>query len=150
MSRAVRRVPMDWKHPMMWSPIWDTNMHAVQAKYVFKPLLNRRYEDDLAYFKKSPEDFDFTEPDPNDYMPDFGSDPLDRLGYCMYEETSEGTPISPVFETVEKLASWLAKNNASAFGNNTATYEQWLDTCRRGWAPSLIFDEQGLRSGVER
>jgi len=56
----------------------------------------------------------------------------------MYENTSEGTPISPPFETPEELARWLADNNASAFGGMTATYEQWLATCKGLYAPSMV------------
>ena len=63
---------------------------------------------------------------------------------------SEGTPISPVLESPEALARWLADNNASAFGYQTATYEQWLATCLSGSAPSAIFSARtGLVSGVE-
>jgi len=44
----------------------------------------------------------------------------------MYETCTEGTPISPVMDSLETLARWLADNGASAFGEMTATYEQWL------------------------
>jgi hypothetical protein len=47
-------------------------------------------------------------------------------GYQLWETTSEGSPISPVLKTPEELAHWLAKNNASSFGSETCTYEQWL------------------------
>jgi len=69
-------------------------------------------------------------------------------GYQMWETTSEGSPISPVFETPEELARWLVDNNASAFGSETATYEEWLRVCQGGYAPSAVLDEKGLRSGV--
>ena len=88
------------------------------------------------------------EPDPSDYMPEFSDD--EARGWCMYETVSEGTPISPVLESPEALARWLADNNASAFGYQTATYEQWLATCLSGSAPSAIFSARtGLVSGVE-
>ena len=72
----------------------------------------------------------------------------ERTHYQMYENTSEGTPISPVCETPEELARWLADNKASSFGSMTATYEEWLPTCRGGWAPSMVMDASGIRSGV--
>jgi hypothetical protein len=80
-------------------------------------------------------------------MPEFTEEQKTHM--MMYEDTSEGTPISPAFETPEELARWLADNNASAFGNSTATYKQWLATCKVGWAPSMIADSSGLHSGVE-
>jgi len=70
------------------------------------------------------------------------------VGYQMWETTSEGSPISPVFETPEELAEWLVENKASAFGSDTATYEEWLRVCQGGYAPSAVMDEAGLRSGV--
>lgn len=87
-------------------------------------------------------------PEPQNYMPDWDESELTHI--MMYETCSEGTPISPAFETPEELARWLADNGASAFGSMTATYEQWLATCRAGWAPSAIASpETGLMSGVE-
>jgi hypothetical protein len=70
-------------------------------------------------------------------------------GWQMWETTSEGSPISPVFATPEGLARWLADTGASAFGGTPATYEQWLGMVRVGWAPSAVADGSGLRSGVE-
>ena len=67
----------------------------------------------------------------------------------MYEDTSEGTPISPVMETPEKLARWLVDNNASAFAGQTATYEHWLAVCKGGWAPSMIAVGGKLMNGVD-
>ena len=74
-----------------------------------------------------------------------------RTHYQMYETTSEGTPISPVMETPEALARWLADNGASAFGKMTATYAQWLNMITGdGCAPSAAFvPGVGIISGVE-
>lgn len=46
-------------------------------------------------------------------------------GYQLWETTSEGSPISPVFATPEELARWAAAN-ATAFGSMTLTEHQWL------------------------
>ena len=76
-------------------------------------------------------------------------DPPKGDGFQMWETTSEGSPISPVFATAEELARWLADTEASTFGGMTATYEQWLDMCGRGWAPDAIMTpETGFTSGV--
>lgn len=71
-------------------------------------------------------------------------------GYQMWETTSEGSPISPVMESPDDLAHWLADNNASAFGSDTASYDQWLAMIQGpGWAPSAIGRPGvGLESGV--
>lgn len=70
-------------------------------------------------------------------------------GWQMWEITSEGSPISPVCDTPEDLARWLADNQASSFGRNTATYEQWLAMIGKGYAISALLTPMGLISGVE-
>lgn len=70
-------------------------------------------------------------------------------GYQMWENTSEGSAISPVFDSAEKLAHWLADTGASAMGCDGATYEQWLRVCNGGYAPSMVgIQGVGLASGV--
>jgi len=86
-------------------------------------------------------------PRQEDYMPEWPR--KERTMLMMYENTSEGTPISPAFKTPEELARWLADNRASAFADLTASYEDWLDTINRGWACSAVADSSGFRSGVE-
>ena len=73
-----------------------------------------------------------------------------RYGWQMWETTSEGSPISPVCDSPEALARWLADNKASSFGHMTATYEQWLSMIQStGYAVSMVLDADGMRSGVE-
>jgi len=88
-----------------------------------------------------------TEPVPDSYMPDWSES--ERTHWMMYEDTSEGTPISPAFATPEELAFWLAENGASAFAGMTATYEQWLATIRRGSACCAVVLGGVMVSGVE-
>lgn len=73
-----------------------------------------------------------------------------RYGWQMWETVTEGSPMSPVCESPEALARWLADNKASAFGSQTATYEQWLAMITGGgWAPSaMIMPGQPITSGV--
>lgn len=207
MSREVRRVPMDWQHPMEWRERWDCTDGRVKMRLVPKALLDD-FAGALAEWETSGRnlrnrtgwDWDFavqyhltgfqgrdddapathpkfelgdtecerpicvrdedhllelelaehaaSKPDPANFMPDFSGIDPDLLGYCMYETTSEGTPISPVMASPESLARWLADNEASAFGGMSASYEQWLSTCRTGWAPSAVASSSGLESGV--
>ncbi len=71
-------------------------------------------------------------------------------GWQMWETTSEGSPISPVFATPEELARWLAGTGASSFGSDTATYEQWLRMIKvPGWAPGAVIIGGAAMSGVE-
>ena len=71
-------------------------------------------------------------------------------GWQMWETTTEGSPISPVFKTPEKLAQWLVNNNVSTFGNNIATYDQWLKMIKgSGFAISMVIKDNKIISGVE-
>lgn len=60
----------------------------------------------------------------SDYMPFW--EESKKTHYQMYEDTTEGTPISPVMDSAEKLALWLVENGASAFAGRTADYGWWM------------------------
>ena len=72
-------------------------------------------------------------------------------GWQLWETTSEGSPITPVFATPEDLARHCADDGVSSFGSCTQDYDTWLAFAMGpGWAPSAIVTEgEGLRSGVE-
>lgn len=53
------------------------------------------------------------------------TEPPPGHGWQLWETTSEGSPISPVFASAELLANWCA-NNATYFGSERASYEEWL------------------------
>jgi len=88
-----------------------------------------------------------SKPRPEHYMPSWSE--AERTHFMMYEDTSEGTPISPAFATPEELARWLADNGASAFAGETATFDQWLAMIHRGSsiASAMIIDGRWI-SGV--
>jgi hypothetical protein len=68
----------------------------------------------------------------------------------MWETTSEGSPISPVCDSPEELAQWLADNESSACGDMTATVLDWLAMIKAGSAPTMVMGGgKGIRSGVE-
>ena len=51
--------------------------------------------------------------------------PEEGEGFQLWETTSEGSPQSPVFASLEELAEWCAEN-ASVFADETATKQQWM------------------------
>ena len=123
MGREVRRVPADWQHPK------DKNGN-------FEPLLDG-YADRVAEWdreaaewaagkfpdyadeesKKLPfAEWDGPRPVKSDYMPDW---PVEQKTHIMmYEDTSEGTPISPAFATAEELAPVQAEADALKAGSD--------------------------------
>lgn len=166
MGREVRRVPATWQHPM------EKKRDALTGCFVdrYKPLVvGEHYQTDgdewdeaCAKWKsgwrpdyctdpedrnKSYEQYAGQRPHRDDYMPNWPAE--ERTHLMMYENTSEGTPISPAFETAEELARWLVDNKASAFGSELGSYEGWMRTIELGWAPSMVFTSAGVTSGVE-
>ena len=161
MSREVRMVPGGWKHPK------DENGNHVPLLTDFRQSLaeweegkrqwalgfrsdyNGGWKPKEADETMSWEDWDGPRPEARHYMPEWP--PEQRTHWCMYETTSEGTPISPVFATPQELARWLTDNRASAFAGMTARYEQWLATCLKGGAALGMVIRDGLPpcSGVE-
>lgn len=80
-----------------------------------------------------------------------GYEPPSGDGYQLWETTSEGSPVSPVFETPEDLAKWLTETGASSFGDMTEDYDTWLKFIRGpGWAPSgVLMNGEPVVSGVK-
>lgn len=54
------------------------------------------------------------------------TDPPTGDGYQLWSTTSEGSPISPVFDTLEKLCDWCAEY-ASVFGSEGASKREWME-----------------------
>ena len=143
MGREVRRVPADWNPPRD-KPHYDGDYATAVADW----------KEGYEKWKTAPEsttceywEWVGNPPEERFYRPKWTD--AERSHYMMYENTSEGTPISPAFATPEELARWLSDTCASACAGQTATYEQWLRVCRGGWAPSLVVTSgAGIQSGV--
>jgi len=140
MGRKVRKVPAKWEHPKNDNGKYEP-LHEgyTKAKKEFEKVFREEGLQKAVEWMHVP--------DENDYMPEWRGE--EKTHYMMYEDTSEGTPISPAFATPEELAKWLADNGASTFGDMTGTYEQWLSVCNGGWGPSMVIENGVLKSGVE-
>lgn len=113
MSRELRRVPRDWDHPK-------------DARGKCIPMRDHTYEEALAEWKEEgwgEED----KPVKDGYRPAYTS-PADC--YQVYEDVSEGTPLSPVLYTVDEVIGWLL---GQGYSRNAAT-----KFCKAGWAPSMV------------
>lgn len=145
MGREVRHVPEKWQHPKKpngdYSPLYEGP---------FSERLEEWQKEKAEWIPKDGcdtyEEWAGEAPKKKDYMPEWPES--ERTHIQMYETTSEGTPISPVMKTPEELARWLADNNASAFANMGATYEEWLQMINRGWSVSGVIINGEMKSGV--
>lgn len=65
-------------------------------------------------------------------------DPPEGDGYQLWETTSEGSPISPVFASLDALCAWAA-GHATVFGDAGATADEW----RRMLDDGLVVHREG-------
>ena len=76
------------------------------------------------------------------------TDPPTGDGFQIWETVSEGSPISPVFETAEALARHMAGTRWGA--DHGSSYETWLRFINGpGWSLSGVMDANGMRTGPE-
>lgn len=77
------------------------------------------------------------------------TEPPTGEGWQLWETTSEGSPISPVFATGNQLAAWMSKNPCG-FANQRISLEtamKWVHG--DGWSPSMIHSaEHGVEDGI--
>ena len=59
-------------------------------------------------------------------------EPPEGTGYQLWETVSEGSPVSPVFETKEKLCKWLSSTPRDNDITNHFSYEDWLKIIEDG------------------
>jgi hypothetical protein len=121
MGREIRRVPPNWEHPK----------HEKRDGDSYKPLYDQTYEDarqewleglakweaglDPDREKYTHEDgsyYDFWEwgdsPPNREYYREYKDD--EATWYQVYETVSEGTPVTPPFETEDELVNYLIEN----------------------------------------
>ena len=145
MGREVRRVIEGWEHPkdekgnyvpLFGRPYSQDLEEWIEGKTQWDKGFRKGYLNDEwiavedEYKNTSYREWSGMCPDKSGYMPEWPKG--ERTHIQMYEDTTEGTPISPVMETPEELARWLADNQASFFGGDATSYEHWLDICRGG------------------
>lgn len=129
MSREVRRVALGWVHPS------DGQYPNGETRHV--GLLDRAaYYQELQYARGHGE----ADPDPADYMPTWNEGT--PLGWCLYETVSEGTPVSPVFETEQEFEDWLVADQGMSRPGAKLLI-------KNGWAPSGVAIGGRFMTGLE-
>lgn len=128
MGREVKRVPLDFDHPLekVWYGYQITFCHEEYnegcercrefARIMGIPMI----EYDCEPGKPCP-----------DWKKHFKVDPPEGEGWQLWETTTEGAPVSPVFRTPEELAEWC-EGNATVFADIKATKNEWLEAIKSG------------------
>lgn len=127
MGRELRRVPMDFDYPL--GNVWYG--HLIDCA----PTCINSGDDDhciqcikMAEIKGIPikdgcPDFDEYLAEPIAMLKQLLAPPKGE-GYQLWETTTEGSPMSPVFTTLDELCEWC-EINATTFAHFKATKEQW-------------------------
>ena len=165
MGREIRRVPPNWEHPRYTPenpPIRSArNPTHWMGRYI--PMVDQSFDDvarewlmELMEWQTGSH-LDYKEgvffweyagdpPSREDCRPAFAEEPT---WYQVYETVSEGTPVTPPFETEEELVDYLA-TYGEMFGTEYCrilSREEAEKFVSRGSAPSLmVVDGQVLDS----
>lgn len=151
MSREIRRVPKEWEHPTddrgHHIPMYDHDVET-KSKEWFEGWEQWRqgiHKYQIKYPENNPPDYsayiDYAgrSPNPETCRPAFTSEPT---CYQIYETVSEGTPVSPVFESEDEMESWL-------IGQGTS-FKAAKVFIKSGWVPSGMYSPgTGFVTGYE-
>lgn len=155
MGREIRKVPKGWEHPRNklghFQPLHDRTYREAAERWLSECLEwsegKSEYQKDLDIKAKYQFFWDWSGSPPNEkyYRPEFSA-PADC--FQIYENVSEGTPCSPVFESIEGMIDWMTRpiDRSSEFNKGEdwqcmqgMTLEQAKKFCEYGSSPSLIF-----------
>jgi hypothetical protein len=103
MGKELKRVPLDFDYPL--GKIWAGYCNP----FYWAEELN--LSDEIK--DKYGDSFENIDPPTGD-------------GFQLWETTSEGSPQSPVFKTIDELCAWC-ESNATTFGSFKASKEKWKE-----------------------
>ena len=152
MSREIRKVPSGWQHPRDENgrliSMYDQDYDDASLEYIARLIAweNGGYEKEketgcsARYYW----DWDGPPPDSTSYRPKF-----DKPADCfqIYQTISEGTPVSPVFGSVDEMVNWMCQPIDRSSEYNTGadwqsmqgmTQSQAENFCKVGSSCSLI------------
>lgn len=150
MGREIRRVPKGWQHPTDESdkfiPIYNESFQDAFDDWYngLQTWLNGTSNDynDQYYTRdaRGYSQYAGQSPDP-DYYREQNWTEEEATCYQIYQNVSEGTPVSPVFETLADMETWLLEQGHSQKSVNIF--------CKEGYAPSMTFDpSHGVREDI--
>lgn len=172
MSRELRRVPANWDHPIS---------ERRSGNYGPQPIRDSSFEDAAAEWKKEfaewengvrPSCFCASESGHMEFW-EYSGDPPDRkyyrpwkdedaTWYQVWETVTEGTPVTPPFETQQELIDYLVANgdfwdqSRRAEGISYMPCDPWTRkqaesfVLGTGWAPSMVVTGGGSEQSRNR
>jgi hypothetical protein len=166
MGREIRRVPDGWEHPTeryrdfdgrlksVYKPLYDGSYSRESERWIAEFDLWRRREHPAQVSAKQDGRFEGTlydsdrfweyevPPDEECMRPDWEAMGVSADHYQIYETVSEGTPVSPVFGTLEEMKAWLV---GEGYSEHAAS-----EFVRRGSAMSMVafVEEDNAEVGI--
>lgn len=149
MGREIRRVPKGWEHPKDTQghliPLHDEEFDVVARKWLedcaawdegaHPDLLEKRTtKEEAPYFWL----WSDNPPRPEHYRLKWNEEPI---CFQIYENVTEGTPVSPVFETETEMREWLI-----AQGYSVEATDAFI---REGYAPTMTIGPDGIAHDIE-
>ena len=170
MGRELRRVPPNWEHQVIerpcgegYQPMYDSTFAEAAKEWkegfaAWERGERPSYCDDDKSKNLEYWEWENVPPDRKFYRPWQDSK---ATWYQVWETVSEGTPVSPPFETQQELIDYLVENGdfwdqkRRKEGNAYLSCAPWTrEAAERfvfgsGWTPSFVIDATGVYSGVE-
>lgn len=176
MGREIRRVPPNYQHPKRQCPHW----WRCESGECYQPQYDKRYVEALKawheelllwldgeheYLKSYPEE-EHTEQNYIDYAGDKPDkeyyrtyEDKEATWYQVYETVSEGTPVTPPFETQQELIDYLVNNGdfwdqirykegrLEKPGYSRESAERFV--LNSGWCPSMVVSNGVIKQNIE-
>lgn len=176
MGREIRMVPPNYEHPEVmhrngqlgFQPMFDSTFESAAEEWKEEFTKWQAGERPSYYSEEEGEPTrEFWEwhgmPPEREYYRSWKDE--EATWFQVWETVSEGTPVTPPFATKEELIDYLVANGdfwdqqrreEKKQGRQVSMdCEPWSRKAAEafvngpGWAPSMIFNASGLRSGVE-
>lgn len=167
MGREIRRVPIGWEHPRQecrhspwaggcdeakrnggkcYQPVYDRDFETAATDWLKENAAWENGEDSSKAGQEAETgervfywEWGGSPPDREYYRPKWTDE--ECTAYQMYETVSEGTPVSPVFETPEGLIDYLVENGDfwdQYRGEGGWTRENATAFVKAGFAMSMV------------
>lgn len=134
MGRVLKRVPLDFDYPL--GREWEGYCPPID---VFQELFGEKYPFLYDYKNNGQicskceanagdcsEGADYCFWHNSDNRKKWFKEVPSGAGYQLWETTTNGSPVSPVFTTLNELCEWC-EDNATIFGDEKATREKWKE-----------------------
>lgn len=139
MGREIRKVPADWEHPK------DADGHyRLMHDQTYQEVIISYLKDELSWYLWPPKNWRYIKewfecwPNKAYYRPKWDIEPSH---YQIYENVTEGTPVSPIFASKDDLTDWLIEQGHSRKASERFAKDEYV--------PSMVMTNKGIFMGID-